>query len=115
MSPAVVAKAFRSFIELHCSHPEHIQIAQGKRRLIEEEKATEDSAGVEEIDKLCTAVSSGPDTAKEKKQQQEENTRHYLPILWCNLENIKKTAVMYHRQKGRDRFCYEFSLLHIPP
>lgn len=42
--------------QLHCSHPEHIQIAQGKRRLIEEEKATEDSAGVEEIDKVPSTV-----------------------------------------------------------
>lgn len=66
---------------------------------------------------LHTAVTSGPDTAKKKKKKPRLTITRLAtpPVLWWNLENINKAVVMYQRQTGSDRFCYEFSLLHIPP
>lgn len=72
--------------------------------------------------RLHTAVTSGPDTANGGWGGGEKTTLTINPlatpslsILWQNLDNINKAVVMYQTQTGSDRFCYEFSLLHIPP
>lgn len=53
---------------------------------------------------------------KKKKKTRLTITRLVTPpVLRWTLANINKALLMYHRQTGSDRFCYEFSLLHIPP